>query len=91
MRRLWIALWGAVARLLARFGDYARANEALNLREELFEARVRIKQLESDKAILEGELEELALWRKKLIETHKAETEAQVARRVLATNTGREE
>lgn len=91
MRRLMIALWGAVARLLARFGDAARANEAENLRDENFELRVRVKQLESEKALSEGEVEYLTLWQKKVIETIKAETEAQVARRILATAGGREE
>lgn len=91
MRRLWIALWGAVARLLSRFAAAAQANEAANLRDELFEARVRIKQLESEKALSEGEVEYLTLWQKKVIETIKAETEAQVARRILATAGGREE
>ena len=91
MRRLWIALWGAVAGLLSTFADYARTREAMNLRDELEEARHRAALLESQRAILEGEVEELALWRKKIIETIKAETEAQVARRVLATAGGREE
>ena len=91
MRRLLIALWGAVAWLLSRFATAARANEAENLRDELFEARQRIKQLESEKALAEGEVEYLTLWQKKAIESIKAETEAHVARRVLATAGAREE
>ena len=81
------ALWSFVAALLRRFADLAhlRAAEIRNdgLASDLFAAQHEIRQLKSDKAILEAQVKQLTEWQHCELERKRTEKEIEIGKRIV--------